>query len=172
MVNPNWLRNRLEWIKNATAPSVGLAPTAYWEGDKAEERRVQDDMDSGRLSWSQAHDFALDGLRAIDAGNLEIAESLLWHATGYFIEAVWSRTTPADIAFLSNSAAQRGRSKTTQGRDAKLSRAVTEQEGLGLKGKAARRAALSKNPDLEAAFFGMSDAALVKAIQRARNKRA
>lgn len=160
------MRRRLENISRATASSTRLEPAGFWVGDKAGERRTWDDFGAGRLAWRGAHRATQAGLKALDDGDLEMAEICVWQATDLFVDALWSRMEPADIEFLSNSAGRRGRPSKHSERDAALSEAVSLQESKGLKGKAARRAALDGDPSLAEAFAGKTDAALVKAIQR------
>lgn len=109
-------------------------------------------------------------MAALDAGNDELAELLMWQANDLFIDAIWSRIEPADIEFLANGAGRRGRRSSTAERNAELSQAVLMQEERGLKGKAARNAAFAANPDLRDAFSGATDEAIRKAISRFRGE--
>lgn len=160
------MRRRLEKIARATVQAQSVDAVGFWVGDKAGERRAIDDLNAGRRAWLGAYRASQGGLQALAGGNLEMAELYVWQATDLFVDALWSRMEPADIDFLSNSASRRGRPSSTANRNAALAEAVRQQEEKGLKGKAARRAAILENSDLAAAFSGKSDSALVKAIQR------
>ena len=117
MMDAEELRDRLAEIAEKTMGADAINPFACWVGDAAEERRIGDDIGSGRGAWVTARRTARLGLEALDAGNIEGAKEFLLIATDFYIDALESRIEPRDIAFLSNSAQRRGRRKKNQERN-------------------------------------------------------
>jgi hypothetical protein len=165
------MRRRLEKIAVATASAKSVDALGFWVGDQAGERRVLDDFHTGRRDWLGAYRSARAGIKALDAGDLEMAEIYVWQATDFFVGALWSRMEPSDVKFLSQSAQRRGRRSETDDRNSALAAAVEEQQRNGLTGKAARHAAISQNPSLKGAFAGMSDDAIRQAANRGAKAR-
>ena len=164
------IRDRLTRIAVFTAASSGVNALGYWLGDVAEERRIEDDLGSGRADWKGAHRAAKLGVESLDAGNLKAAEEFAWIAVEYLLAALNSRIEPADLKFLSNSAARRGRPSATSDRNRRLAEAVATQEASGLRGKAAWQAAFAADRSLEDAFCGLGPEAIAKAIQRGKSR--
>ncbi len=171
MMNADSIRRRLEKIARATAPAQSVDATGFWVGDQAGERRALDDLRTGRRDWLGACRSSQQGLKALDEGELEMAEIYVWQATDFLLGALWSRMEPSDIEFLSKSAQRRGRKSETDDRNRALAAAVDEQLQKGLTGKAARNAALQQHPALASAFFGLSDDAIRKAADRGAKAR-
>ena len=109
MTAPDMIRRRLDRIMANTRTAAAIEPPAWWVGDTAGERKVHDDLDSGRLSWREAHRCALRGIAAIDGGDAETAEILVWAATDHYVAALEARVRPSDIANLGEPIARRGR---------------------------------------------------------------
>lgn len=105
------LKRRLERIVAKTTGAERVEVAAWWGNGNADERRVMDDLRSGRLAWHKAHEDAKEGLKAVEVGDLETAELRLWAATDLYTEALESRIEPGDTEFLSRSAGKRGRPK-------------------------------------------------------------
>jgi len=161
--NEGCLRRKLQQIIEAT-PAAGVKGGGFWVGDKAEERRVLDDVRAGRLSWWSALQHARRGLDALDLGNEELASAFLEEAQRLRAAAIEARMKPADYADLGSSARPRGQQPRTAGRDARLAAAVAA--AAPLVGKSARLAALAADPELAEAFKGMGDAAIRAAVRR------
>lgn len=139
----------------------------FWVGDKAEERRVADNLRSGALEWQAAREGAMHALDALQAGEVEIAELGLRNAEGLRAAAMEKRLKPSQYAPLQRNAELRGRT-TEASRDERLAAAVEKQERQGLKGKEARAAAIKADPFLYASFKTVTDAGIRAAIRRAR----
>lgn len=164
-MDAEYLRDRLERLIEAT-PEIDITVGA-WVGDKAGERRVADNLAAGRIHFRSARRRAKLGLEVLTAGDLKFAELLLRDAEGLRAAAIEAQLNTAQFAALLQDAKPRGKVSNAD-RDRRLAAAVAEQERGGLKGKAARLAALAANPDLQAAFAGMGDAAIRAAINRGK----
>lgn len=103
------LRSRLDRIRQTTAGAKHLPPAAWWDGDTAGERQVRDDIAAGRLYFQTAHRNAVEGLAALDAGNMAIAEEHGWEAYHYLVTALIGRLRPSDLEVLHKPAKKRGR---------------------------------------------------------------
>lgn len=169
-MGPDEMRRRLENIMRATASANDAVAVGWWVGDDAGERRAMDNFQSGRRAWLGAFRAAKRGLSALDDGDTELAGLSVWQATDFLLDALWSRMEPNDIEFLSNSAETRGRRSSVADRDRALVDAVSAQETLGLRGKAAIRAALEQDSGLAAQFERMSAEGIRKAISRAKKR--
>jgi len=161
------LRRYLREIVSAT-PTDGIANPGFWVGDKAAERRAIDDLRAGRLHWRSAHDHARRGIEALDAGDMDLAETCLNLARRSRWVALEAKLTPAIVADLNNSARPRGRKPRNDARNRLLVKAVREQEKAGREGKAARAEAIRANPALDEVFGGLTDAALRKIIRETK----
>lgn len=139
MSDAAWIRDRLVRLIEATPGEPVTA--GYWVGDKAAERRVSDNFQSGRLYWQQAREGAKRGLVAFDSGDIEYAELALRNAEGLRAAAIEAQLKPSQFAPLMRDAETRGR-KADISRDQRLAAGVAAQEALGLTGKAARSAAI------------------------------
>lgn len=80
-------------------------------GNVADYRRAHDDIAAGRLHWRQAHDEAIDGLYALQNGDLEMARFCAWQATDFYIAALEGRIRPQDLRELRQPAKPRGRKR-------------------------------------------------------------
>ena len=98
-------------LLNKTASATGLRPPGWWVGvgNKAEERRVGDDMAAGRLAWRAAHGRASQGLDALSQGDIETAQLCVWAATDLYIEALEARLRPSELRELGRASQLRGR---------------------------------------------------------------
>lgn len=105
----DYLRVRLEIMRDKTASAAPLTGGGYWVGDTAGERRVLDDLQGGRLYWLQARRMALEGIEALDAGDREAAEVCAWAATDYYVAALEGLVRPSDLAKLGRQSQRRGR---------------------------------------------------------------
>lgn len=71
------VRGRLETLK-AQIEAVGHgASIGGWVGDRANDRSVHHDLQSGRTHWESAWRHANNGLVALDDGNLNLGLSYL-----------------------------------------------------------------------------------------------
>lgn len=103
------LRDRLLTLIEKTKSAERLKAGGWWVGDVAGERRMRDDLVSGRVYWTNAHDHSRRGLESLDAGNRELALTYAWSATDFYVAALESRVRPADFAALGRSSERRGR---------------------------------------------------------------
>jgi hypothetical protein len=67
------LRREIAVILAKTSAAKTLPVGGFWVGDKAGERRVFDDLASGRLTFRSARDLAEDALRSLDGGDADRA---------------------------------------------------------------------------------------------------
>jgi hypothetical protein len=112
-MNEDVVRLRLQHIADRTAAAEGFPPAVWWEGQRAAERRVRDDLAGGRLQWQAANRWARRGLRALEAKDFETATELAWHASRFYIDALenWiSRVKPSELPSM-EPAKLRGRKK-------------------------------------------------------------
>lgn len=109
MSDKDALRSRLERIAQATAGADNLPPPAWWTGDVAAERQVNDDVSAGRVHFRTAHNYATSGIDALDEGNTEKAELCAWEAYHFLVTALLCRLRPSDIEVLHKPAQKRGR---------------------------------------------------------------
>jgi hypothetical protein len=103
------LRAQLTKLLHVTAGAAGLMPAAAWRGDKAGERRVRDDLASGRVSFRNAHQSAQRGLAALDRDELDLARAALDNGLWLLIDALMTRVRPEDRKTLGRPAKRRGR---------------------------------------------------------------
>lgn len=164
-MDADYLRDRLERLIAAT-PEIDVTVGA-WVGDKAGERRVADNLAAGRIHFRSARRRAILGLEALANGDAEFAELLLRDAEGLRAAAIEAQLNTAQFESLLQDAKPRGKTANAE-RDRQLASAVAEQERLGLRGKAARLAALAANPHLQAAFARLGDPAIRAAINRGK----
>ena len=143
------------------------ATAGFWVGDAAETKRAQDNFDAGGLDWKQARRAIVLGLEAVAAGNLDAAEEFISIAESFQLSAFRRKMTRQQLADLSGNAGLRGRTTNLE-RNERLAAAVAEQESIGLKGMAARKAAVNADTDLKAAFGQMGDAGIRAALRKAR----
>src|SRR4051812_26652997 len=113
----DYIRERLVTIKAATQGADAIEAPGYWVGDKAGERRVLDDLKSGRLAWRKAHHLAQLGLEALDRGDRELAELARRQAESLAAGAEEARPKKKNRAALTTSAKRRGRPPHTQDRN-------------------------------------------------------
>jgi hypothetical protein len=162
-LDPGFLRERLTELLAKTKGAAGIGQPGGFIGDKATWRRIEDDWRAGRIAFQAARDNAEAGLEALDAGELDLAEALFWEAVWLYAAALEDALGPDGLGGLAVSAGKRGR-RGLADRNRRLAEAVAEQEELGLKGKAARVAAMGADPDLAEAFKGATDSTLKSAI--------
>ena len=103
------LRINLETLRDRTQAGATVPNPAFWVGDTANERRVQDDLAAGRLSLRSAHQSAVTGLRALDDGDLEMALMCLCNGYNLLVGALAGRIRPADRSLFLKPAKKRGR---------------------------------------------------------------
>lgn len=111
MIDDLNLRQRLTDLIAKTASGEGLPAGAYYRGDVAGKRQVEDDFAAGRDQMWTAHENAKDALRALDQGALTTALAFAWAATDFYIaslEAVAARIRPSEKPTL-RPAGRRGR---------------------------------------------------------------
>ena len=164
-MDADYLRERLNRLIAAT-PEVDVTVGAF-VGDKAGERRVADNLAAGRIHFRTARRRALFGLETLEKGDIEFAELLLRDAEGLRAAAIEAQLSHSQFAALMQDAKPRGKAAKAE-RDRQLAAAVAGKERLGLKGKAARLAALAADPELQAAFAGLGDPAIRAAINRGK----
>jgi hypothetical protein len=111
MISADGLRQLLEMFLKKTKGGASIAPPAYWGESNADERRVLDDLKSGRVSLRQAYMETKRGLEHLDQGDLESARTRYELAKSFYITALESLVRPSDLANLGRSAARRGRPK-------------------------------------------------------------
>ncbi|WP_198162218.1 hypothetical protein [Methylosinus sp. R-45379] len=92
-----------------TAGGASIAAPSWWGEGNADERRVRDDLESGRLHLRSAYRSAKRGLELVDQGDIESARTLYETAKSYYIDALEAQLRPSDLANLGRSAATRGR---------------------------------------------------------------
>ncbi|TIL80626.1 MAG: hypothetical protein E5Y89_09030 [Mesorhizobium sp.] len=109
MNNRDPLFDRLTILVEKTSSAEAIGPGGWWVGDVAGKRRVLDDLAAGRLNWQSAHDFAEQGLKALEAGNREMAETCAWAAMDMYIAAIEKRIRPEDRRALGQASKKRGR---------------------------------------------------------------
>ena len=168
MMGEDELRRRLTRMLEITAGATNVVPATYWVGDKAGERRVMDDLKFGRLNWRSANRTAAYALNMLNAGDLDEAQEIWVIANDYYVSALESRITPDDLEDLSTSAKNRGRQSVTAERNTRLADAVERQASFGIRGPAGRAAAIKSDPELKAAFAGLTDEAIRKALRSSR----
>ncbi|MDT7536179.1 hypothetical protein OVY48_22545 [Sphingobium sp. SA2] len=105
------MERRLTAILKKTESGKNLPSPGWWVGDVAAERRTRDDMAAGRVSWREAYRNAKNGLEALGADNLALAELYTLSANDFYIMALESRIRPSDWQYLTKSANARGRPK-------------------------------------------------------------
>lgn len=165
-MEPEYLRDRLAQLIAAT-PETDVT-VGFWVGDKAGERRVSDNIRSGRVHWRAARHSALNGIEALDRGDLEGAELLLRNAEGLRAAAIEAQVTQSQFEALLRDAKPRAGKGNERDRDERLADAVEAQISKGLKGPAAREAAIRADPVLQAAFAGKGKEAIAAALRRGR----
>jgi hypothetical protein len=111
MISPDSLRELLVELREKTAGGALIAVPAWWGENNADERRVYDDLKSGRLHLRSAHNAAADGLEAVDRGDFDTAKWYYDIAKSFYIAALEARMRPSDLENLGRSAAPRGRPK-------------------------------------------------------------
>lgn len=110
-MNEDVARIRLKHIADRTANADGFEPAAWWDGDRAGERRAIDDLKAGKLHWQSARCIALLGLEKLEEGDIESATEFACIASGFYIEALeaWlARVKPSDLPSMAP-AKRRGR---------------------------------------------------------------
>jgi len=112
-MDENSLRSQLTLILKKTADGGKLSGGGFWVGDTAGERRVLDDLQSGRLQLHHANSSASGGLRALEQGDVEIAEAFLTNAIWLYIEALEKSVRPSDRLDLGKQTKRRGRHRKT-----------------------------------------------------------
>jgi len=143
------------------------ATAGFWAGDAAETKRAQDNFDAGGLDWKQARTAIVLGLEAVAAGNLDVAAAFISIAESFQLSSFRRKMTRQQLADLAGNAGLRGR-VTNLGRNERLAAAVAAQESIGLKGMAARRAAVNADAYLKAEFGQMGDAGIRAALRKSR----
>jgi hypothetical protein len=119
MTAPDLLRKRLLSLVEKTKSGADVPSAGWWDGETAEGRRVQDDAAAGRLHWQSAHEEALAGLMALDAGRIDEAVGCAWRSTDFYVFVLEKRSRDQDMAFLGRPSKRRGRPKgarSTKGR--------------------------------------------------------
>lgn len=111
MTEEEKLRRRFTRMIAKTATAATFRPAGWWDGDKADERQVRDDLAAGRVSLNQAYEDARSGLAALDAGDLEAARQHAWSATDHYVTSLelrLQRLRPAVREKLLRPAGRRG----------------------------------------------------------------
>jgi hypothetical protein len=168
MLCPELIRSRLDAVMAATVGADRLPPPGGFSPSPADERRIKDDYRAGRHALRKARIRAREGLWALDWGDPETAQDCLCDAMQHMMTALASVVTPSQSSQLLEPAGARG--APTSDLNRRLVKAIVEQEKLGLKGKAARHAALNAAPDLKAECRDrdLTDKAMAKMMERAR----
>jgi hypothetical protein len=103
-------RSRLNRILAATNAAQNMGPPGFWIGDIAGERQFKDDLKAGRGSYRTAHQKAVAGIKALDDGDLEMAELYAWEAHHFYIAALECRPVrPSEQHRQTTPAKKRGR---------------------------------------------------------------
>lgn len=160
-----WLQDALETLLVKTRNKVGVG--GYWVGDTVEEQRVNRDLRSGAAHFRTAHNHAKNGLTALAAGEIDLAETYLNEGKTLLIEALGKQLPQAGLRTLTADYKPKGRRQTTKDRNERLVQAVQKQKSLGLKGSAAYRAAIKADRDL-AEFDEMTDEGVRQALRRGK----
>ena len=145
---------------------ASTATAGYWVVDAATEKRAQDNFNAGRLDWNMARRAIVLGLEAVAAGNLDVAEEFISIAESFQLSAFRRKMTRQQLADLTGNAGLRGRTTNLE-RNERLAAAVAAQETIGLKGMAARNAAINADAFLTAEFGQMGDAGIRAALRKA-----
>jgi|SRR5215203_6930685 len=107
-----YLRASLSELAAKTATAAGR-PLVYWGPDTPSgTRQLTDDAKSGWLDWRTARQMAEQGLKALDAGDLELASSCARAGMAHYVAALEARTArirPSDAKPLDKPARPRGR---------------------------------------------------------------
>ena len=170
MLDPEFIGSQLDIIVRLTKGAEALEPPGGFFGNSvAKERRVLDDIKSGRIAWMKARHEALLGLMDLRTRrDSEAAQDRLCRAQAHVMFAWSGFIKERDMDTLVTSAALRGRHRSELNQ--RVVEAVRQQEERGLKGKAARVAALKSDPALaaECREGGLTDRTIARAVQRAR----
>jgi hypothetical protein len=111
MIGEDAVRYRLTSLKMKMEGAKKLGYAGFWVGDRAGERKVLDDLATGRLEWRSGYNAAVRGLESLDNGDAVGALAFAWIATGYYISAIERRIRPEELAELSRTSQRRGRRK-------------------------------------------------------------
>ncbi|ESY37894.1 hypothetical protein X747_24850 [Mesorhizobium sp. LNJC384A00] len=109
MIDSDPLFDRLTMMVEKTRSAEALEIAGWWDGDVAGKRRALDDMAAGRLQWRSAHDFAVQGLEALETGDRDGALVCAWASTDLYIAAIEIRIRPEDKRALGKASKKRGR---------------------------------------------------------------
>jgi hypothetical protein len=120
-MEPEVIRRRLQRILQNTENASNLRSSLWPTRRKADAKLAEDDLASGRVGWSGAHQHARLGLDALDQDEPGMAEAYLWVAMDFYMDALESRLLlrPSDLADLGKTIKSRGRrlgSASTKGR--------------------------------------------------------
>jgi hypothetical protein len=159
------LRLELERILASTAGATPIV-SGFWVGDTANERRVNDDLQAGRLAFQSARRNAQAGLAALERGDMDDAVVCLRMARSYERAALLAAVTPEQVKDLGEGAKRRGRKATGADLTRRLSDALRAQGDAV--GKVNLALAFKADPGLEAECAGRADEALLKAVRRYR----
>lgn len=142
-------------LKDATDNNL---PPIYHVGlVDALTRRYKDDKVAGRGEFQLIHFKACRGLRALEDDDLEGARQMLGEAETHASHLVIRLAKHGRLDHLRKGAAKRQRPISKTERNKRLAEANGMQLQQGLKGPAARRAAIQSDYYLLAEFGGLTD---------------
>lgn len=139
-------------------------PTFYRTASPVKARQLEDDRQAGRTHLVVINAAARRGLEKLEKGDIAGADQCLAEAERSASDLFVILMQGAQSKKLRTGANPRQRPREKDDRNLRLATAVKVQERKGLKGKAARNAAINSDDSLKADFLNLSDKTIRDAL--------